>query len=235
LISISNAAIAENFLQQLRQESIAAENAGTQRITGEKLMPYIDEGHVYFLKMTDQDYYKIGVSQGNVVERLNAIRIGNPFEILPVGAYLVKDPYSIEKYLHKKLADFKMRAEWFNLPLHQAIAVSSKLFENSTKCNCSSFCRFEYVPRLAGRWDSKLTEWFKDLRSNYTMIKVEVDIYDEDLAKFNAIKNKAEWLHEHLNQTDLPEVERIKRSINQPINYGRYDPEPTLTPPEEAA
>lgn len=63
----------------------------------------------------------------------------------------------------------------------------------------------------------------------------------DDLDKFNAIKNKAEWLHDHLdvdimkNKIGSQEIFAVNR---KPTGY--YEAanpkftEPTVTPPEEA-
>lgn len=64
----------------------------------------------------------------------------------------------------------------------------------------------------------------------------------DDVPKWKAIENKSEWLHRNLAHTDIPEIERIKRELDRPVNftgvetqdtYIQYADEPTLTPPEE--
>lgn len=76
----------------------------------------------------------------------------------------------------------------------------------------------------------------------------------EDLDKFNAIGNKAEWLHEHLSMPKFTKVQLSQEPVPQikcpdcpflTYSQGQLEshidqfhanvPEPTLTPPEEIA
>jgi hypothetical protein len=57
----------------------------------------------------------------------------------------------------------------------------------------------------------------------------------EDLDKFNAIGNKAEWLHDKLNADFNPVMVIDSSTIVMPTRPNIAPIEPTTTPPEEAA
>lgn len=61
------------------------------------------------------------------------------------------------------------------------------------------------------------------------MPRVDIWIRKEDWQKWQSIKNKPEWLHEHLNNRNVGDNELLIVDTNKLII------EPTLTPPENAA
>lgn len=63
----------------------------------------------------------------------------------------------------------------------------------------------------------------------YTVYMIQKTVYfrnQDDLDKFNALPNKAEWLHEHLNTPTIQQVNALASAVVS---------EPKLTPPEETA
>lgn len=77
------------------------------------------------------------------------------------------------------------------------------------------------------------------------MIKKTVYFRDQDdLDKFNAIKNKAKWLHERLNNTvyedqdyivsGITPVEKFENFVHSSEHFGTKPDEPTYEPMDEA-
>lgn len=75
-------------------------------------------GHVYLLRVTGHDLYKVGVTTKTPEERTSQFSVKMPFETSIVGSIKSDDAYGLEKSLHGfYTANGYKRAngEWFNL------------------------------------------------------------------------------------------------------------------------
>jgi hypothetical protein len=72
-------------------------------------------GYVYFIRHGDDDVFKIGITSGNVEDRLRQLQTGTP-EKLTLYTYIKHpDPAIKERELHEKLKDRRINGEWFGL------------------------------------------------------------------------------------------------------------------------
>ena len=79
--------------------------------------------HVYILKVKNR--YKIGITK-NLEKRLRELQTGNPDEIMLVCANFIPNASELEANLHRELAHYRIRGEWFQLPdeeLEKAIEI----------------------------------------------------------------------------------------------------------------
>lgn len=126
-----------------------------------------EQGHIYFFKVKDMDYYKIGYTKHDVITRLHTVRVGCPFVLYPVSAYLVEDAYNVEQHLHNAFAKNRMEGEWFNIAQYYASDIGKALKKISKDCSCSPFCRDEYYPRYVEGKQEDVIRDFGYLRKLY--------------------------------------------------------------------
>jgi hypothetical protein len=69
-------------------------------------------GYVYLMRCNR--HYKIGVAK-DVMKRLVAIQIGNPYNVTIVQHKEFDNPVSVEKELHRKYSERNVGGEWFAL------------------------------------------------------------------------------------------------------------------------
>lgn len=67
------------------------------------------------------------------------------------------------------------------------------------------------------------------------MPRVDIWIRKEDWQKWQSIKDKPEWLHEHLNRDFNPVMVIDSSKLVMPTKPNLAPIEPKLTPPEESA
>ena len=72
-------------------------------------------GWVYVIRMSETDYYKVGVSLTDPVQRLKDLQIGNPVDLALVATSPQEQPYQIETELHAALDEHSVRGEWFKM------------------------------------------------------------------------------------------------------------------------
>ena len=77
-------------------------------------------GHVYFLTMEDDhhgdrdfSYYKIGITEGRISERIDQLQTGNPFRISERHSFWSEAAQLIEGHLHRRWSTNGVRLEWF--------------------------------------------------------------------------------------------------------------------------
>lgn len=76
---------------------------------------------VYLLGDWDKpNVYKIGVTRGDVYERIKKLQTGNSGEIYLVDSFQTPHPFLMEKNLHQKFSGEKVLNEWFELDHEQA-------------------------------------------------------------------------------------------------------------------
>lgn len=71
-------------------------------------------GVVYLLKIKDKKQYKIGVSK-NFERRYNEISPKMPFELKTINLIESFNIFDLEKKLHNKFSDKRIKGEWFEL------------------------------------------------------------------------------------------------------------------------
>ena len=73
-------------------------------------------GTVYLLgDWEKENYYKIGVTRGDVEKRIMKLQTGNGGEIYLVAKYETEHPFMMEKMLHVRFQNDKVLNEWFEL------------------------------------------------------------------------------------------------------------------------
>lgn len=73
------------------------------------------DSYVYVLRMRDTNYYKIGMTNRAVEERLLACQTGNPFKLEITHVFPTDEPIKLEKSLHERFKDQQLEGEWFSL------------------------------------------------------------------------------------------------------------------------
>lgn len=77
---------------------------------------------IYLVGIEGLSYLKVGVSS-DVQQRLGSFQTGLPVSVI-LHAY-ERTPYAaeLERQLHKRLAQYHVRGEWFDLPLSEALQI----------------------------------------------------------------------------------------------------------------
>jgi hypothetical protein len=70
-----------------------------ERETGERDLPYV----------------KIGITEGEVEERIEQLQTGNPYRLVPHALLWSEAAQLVERHLHKVCAEERVRLEWFRL------------------------------------------------------------------------------------------------------------------------
>jgi len=88
---------------------------------------------VYFIKIIDQDIYKIGHSRDlkSTRERISSIGVYCPFDIKLIGTSYFEDAILAEQKIQKDLKKFQLKGEWFRIP-YTHINKMSKHINNRT-------------------------------------------------------------------------------------------------------
>jgi hypothetical protein len=74
---------------------------------------------IYMLNLEGTNYVKIGITR-DIHNRVNQIQAGVPITILILDCVRVRHARRLEAELHRHLAAFRVRGEWFVLPLDEA-------------------------------------------------------------------------------------------------------------------
>ena len=73
-------------------------------------------GYIYLICDPSTDCFKIGVTRNkDIKERINKLQTGNSEELFITTYYKHKYPFRLEKLLHLKFADKRVKGEWFAL------------------------------------------------------------------------------------------------------------------------
>jgi hypothetical protein len=73
-------------------------------------------GLVYLIQMGDTDYFKIGVTDSDALQRTKTLQTGCPLVQSVVATYEQPNPYRVEREVHELLQDYRFRNEWFSGP-----------------------------------------------------------------------------------------------------------------------
>lgn len=99
-------------------------------------------GTVYLIgDWEKENYYKIGVTRGDVEKRIKKLQTGNGGEIYLVAKYETEHPFMMEKMLHIRFKGENVLNEWFEL-------------DNETVLNFTEHCK-------------KVEEAIEALKDNY--------------------------------------------------------------------
>lgn len=95
----------------------------------------MDLAYVYLMCDASQNLYKIGVTRHLCSQRIKQLQTGNGNEIHLVNYYETLYPFRIEKLLHNKFFNKRIRGEWFELNLEDTshFVDTCKYFENLIK------------------------------------------------------------------------------------------------------
>jgi len=72
-------------------------------------------GYVYLIHCKETTFYKIGISKNYYGARLQVLQTGCPFELEMIYVIHSNDHCNLEKELHDKFEDKRVRGEWFDL------------------------------------------------------------------------------------------------------------------------
>ena len=72
-------------------------------------------GYVYLLSDDNKQHFKIGVTRGNLENRIKKLQTGNPMKILLIDYYETPYPFRLEKMLHDKFQYKNVLNEWYEL------------------------------------------------------------------------------------------------------------------------
>lgn len=86
-------------------------------------------GKIYVLGVRRRpDVSKVGMTTGDVDDRVGALQTGNPDEIYAHTVFTLHDTppgdvKDVERFCHRLLADYRMKGEWFNIAPEDAAAI----------------------------------------------------------------------------------------------------------------
>ncbi len=68
-----------------------------------------------------ENFYKIGVTRGDIDKRIKKLQTGNGGEIYLVSKYETEHPFLMEKMLHLRFNNERVMNEWFMLDSNDVI------------------------------------------------------------------------------------------------------------------
>lgn len=150
---------------------------------------------IYFIKIKDQDYLKIGFTGNNKINsRLASIRTCIPFEIEVIA--LIEGDIMLESQLHNKFSLYNIRGEWF-------------VYNEIIQDYINSCDKFEYTPPIS----KKLTIYNTGFKK-YTDEQVEKSI---EMYKSGIYVTKiAEYLNVSYNAASKLIARTIGRTRGKP-------------------
>lgn len=130
--TVKNEPVIENPILKRKYELLCKKLQKEQMLTGEDVRDYAEIGvckrasYVYIIGSDDYDYKKIGVAT-HVFSRLADLQVGNPFDLKLEAIILQKNAFELEKILHKRFSDYKVRGEWFEVTTDKIIEVVRRM------------------------------------------------------------------------------------------------------------
>jgi predicted nucleic-acid-binding protein len=80
----------------------------------------MNTGHVYFIRLNGLPQVKIGAtSHEDYNVRISSYKTGAPNGIEVLGVIKTKDPFGLEKEIHKRFSMYKWKNEWYNISTKQ--------------------------------------------------------------------------------------------------------------------
>ncbi len=99
-----------------RGGGIPAQGSACVRVApGRMAVECSGEGTVYVIRCEGTDCYKVGITRGEVGERLRELQTGCPYRLVVVSSVIVDNALRVEGLLHEALAGSHVRGEWFTL------------------------------------------------------------------------------------------------------------------------
>lgn len=74
-----------------------------------------NQGNIYLIEDTYSKLFKIGVTRGDVKNRLKKLQTGNGNKLSLIKTYTSNYPFKAEKLLHNRFREKKVLNEWFDL------------------------------------------------------------------------------------------------------------------------
>lgn len=78
-----------------------------------------DLGTIYFIRMSDTNYFKIGFTTNPLSLRVKVLQGGCPHRLEPYGMYVAENHKTEEKKMHEELKEYNtgdnFNSEWFFL------------------------------------------------------------------------------------------------------------------------
>jgi hypothetical protein len=156
----------------------------------------MDSGHVYFIRINGLPQVKIGAtSHEDYNVRISSYKTGAPNGIEVLGVIKTKDPFGLEKEIHKKFSEYKWKNEWYDITTKQ---VEQVLNQYNTKRNM-------YV-----------TEIINILQSNETVLNNSV------ISKIKKILKGEEYLliqEKSMNQAHLDLRDNIIKRCTDRVSF----------------
>jgi len=72
-------------------------------------------GWIYFIRAGKSPRVKVGYTRKSVQSRLSTLQVGTPDSLIVEHSFQVTEPDILESLVHKDLARFRVRGEWFEL------------------------------------------------------------------------------------------------------------------------
>lgn len=83
-------------------------------------------GYVYLIcENGDNELFKIGVTCGNVEDRIKKLQTGNGNKLICIKSFYSDNPYRLEKMLHGHFSQDREEGEWFLLSKEQVESFTS--------------------------------------------------------------------------------------------------------------
>ena len=106
----------ELYKQNALNESLKA-SLKSRASTGDYSKP--DNGYAYLVHCIGTNFYKIGISKISYEARLSTMQSGCPYELRLLTTAHSTHYKEVEKILHRKFKQFRIRGEWFELSQEQ--------------------------------------------------------------------------------------------------------------------
>ena len=88
-------------------------------------------GYVYLIHCVGTSFYKIGISKIDYYSRLSTMQSGCPYKLELVNTMHSTQYQNLEKTLHAKFKNKRIRGEWFDLDLESLSKVKGYFEQNS--------------------------------------------------------------------------------------------------------
>lgn len=95
----------------------------------------METGYLYIIQSGTRPVYKIGITSGEPIRRLNQLQTGNPDELRIVDLYQTKHYVELEKKVHHYLRFHRVNGEWFAVDLITIENTINALLRNKTLIN----------------------------------------------------------------------------------------------------
>jgi hypothetical protein len=82
--------------------------------------------YIYIIRVSGSTYYKIGRTK-KYRSRFDELQTSTPYTLETIAVFEVADAFKVEAYLHHKLANYKVRGEWFDFTNEQVEKLLSSI------------------------------------------------------------------------------------------------------------